>query len=131
MVQHTGFCYIFFKGTWTLSKIISLVIFVCLAMWSIRNLKVHDVSCASATLRLVIIATVSKGLLYSTGGPAEPYIDGVSQQLKRRLESHGIRTVFRSDTTLRQQLTCPKDPIPPHRRDGIVYNIPCQGCDRS
>ena len=28
------------------SKIISLVIFVCLAMWSIRNLKVHDVSCA-------------------------------------------------------------------------------------
>ena len=60
-----------------------------------------------------------------------PYIDGVSQQLKRRLESHGIRTVFRSDTTLRQQLTRPKDPIPPHRRDGIVYNIPCKGCDRS
>ena len=53
------------------SKIISLVIFVCLAMWSIRNLKVHDVSCAFATLRLVIITTVSKGLLYSTGGPAE------------------------------------------------------------
>ena len=53
------------------SKIISLVIFVCLAMWSIRNLKVHDVSCASATLHLVIITTVSKGLLYSTGGPAE------------------------------------------------------------
>ena len=40
-------------------------------MWSIRNLKVHDVSCASATLLLVIITTVSKGLLYSTGGPAE------------------------------------------------------------
>ena len=37
----------------------------------------------------------------------------------------------RSDTTLRQQLTRPKDPIPPHRRDGIVYNIPCEGCDRS
>ena len=47
------------------------MIFVCLAMWSIRNLKVHDVSCASATLRLVIITTVNKGLLYSTGGPAE------------------------------------------------------------
>ena len=29
-----------------ISKIISLVIFVCLAMWSIRNLKDHDVSCA-------------------------------------------------------------------------------------
>ena len=29
------------------SKIISLVIFVCLAMWSIRNLKDHDVSYAT------------------------------------------------------------------------------------
>jgi len=60
-----------------------------------------------------------------------PYIDGVSPQLRRRLESHGIRTVFRSDTTLRQQLTRPKDPIPQHRRDGVVYNIPCKGCNRS
>ena len=51
------------------SKIISLVIFVCLAMWSIRNLKDHDVSYATAILRQVIKTTVSKGLLYSTGGP--------------------------------------------------------------
>ena len=60
-----------------------------------------------------------------------PYIDGVSQQLKCRLEKHGIRTVFRSDSTLRKQLVRPKDPVPEHRRDGIVYNIPCQGCDKS
>ena len=53
------------------SKIISLVIFVCLAMWSIRNLKVHDVSYATAILRQVIKTIVSKGLLYFTGGPAE------------------------------------------------------------
>ena len=50
-------------------KIISLVIFVCLAMWSIRNLKDHDVSYATAILPQVITTTVSKGLLYSTGGP--------------------------------------------------------------
>ena len=53
------------------SKIISLVIFVCLAMWSIRNLKDHDVSYATAILRQVIKTIVSKGLLYFTGGPAE------------------------------------------------------------
>ena len=52
------------------SKIISLVIFVCLAMWSIRNLKDHDVSYATAILRQVIKTIVSKGLLYFTGGPA-------------------------------------------------------------
>ena len=50
-------------------KIISLVIFVCLAMWSIRNLKDHDVSYATAILRQVIKTVVSKGLLYFTGGP--------------------------------------------------------------
>ena len=58
-----------FMNTKEISKIISLVIFVCLAMWSIRNLKDHDVSYATAILRQVIKTTVSKGLLYSTGGP--------------------------------------------------------------
>ena len=52
-------------------KIISLVIFVCLAMWSIRDLKDHDVSCAAATLRQVIKTNVSKRVLYSAGGPAQ------------------------------------------------------------
>ena len=46
-----------------------------------------------------------------------PYIDDISQQLRRHLESHGVRT---ADTTLRQQLTRPKDPIPQNRRNGIV-----------
>ena len=40
-------------------------------MWSIRNLKDHDVSYATAILRQVIKTIVSKGLLYFTGGPAE------------------------------------------------------------
>ncbi|XP_022111650.1 uncharacterized protein LOC110990874, partial [Acanthaster planci] len=47
-----------------------------------------------------------------------PFVDGISGRLKRILEDHGIRTVFRSSTTLRNQLVHPKDPIPPGRRGG-------------
>ena len=53
------------------SKIISLVIFICLAMWSIRNLKDHDVSYATAILRQVIKNYCKQGsfILYGrTGG---------------------------------------------------------------
>ena len=75
-------------------------------MWSIRNLKDHDVSYATAILRQVIKTIVSKGLLYFTGGPAERSI---------------IRSIIGTIT----------NNIPTHRRDGIVYNIPCKGCDRS
>ena len=58
-----------------------------------------------------------------------PYVERVSQTLRRCLEQHGIRTVFKSDTTLRNHLVRPKDPVPPGRRDGVVYRIPCGECD--
>ena len=59
-----------------------------------------------------------------------PFMDGVSGQLRRILEGHGIRTVFRSSTTLRNHLVHPKDPVPPGRRGGVVYEIPCGECDQ-
>ena len=58
-----------------------------------------------------------------------PYVERVSQTLRRCLEQHGIRTVFKSDTTLRNYLVRPKDPVPPGRRDGVVYRIPCGECN--
>ena len=58
-----------------------------------------------------------------------PYVERVSQTLRRFLEQHGIQTVFKSDTTLRNHLVRPKDPVPPGRRDGVVYRIPCGECD--
>ena len=81
------------------SKIISLVIFVCLAMWSIRNLKDHDVSYATAILRQVIKTTVSKGLLYSTGGPCGAVhnsIDNWNNNAQCLLvDAHGDRPITR------------------------------------
>ena len=54
-----------------------------------------------------------------------PYIKGVSETLSRSLQQ-GIRTVFKSDTTLRSRLVRPKDPADPSKQDGIVYKIPCE-----
>ena len=44
----------------------------------------------------------------------------VLEPLCRHLQQQGIRTVFKSDTTLR-----PKDPADPNKQDCVVYKIPC------
>ena len=55
-----------------------------------------------------------------------PYIKGVSEVLRRCLQQQGVRTVFKSDTTLRSHLVRPKDTLEPTKQDGIVYKIPCE-----
>ena len=55
-----------------------------------------------------------------------PYIKGVSEVLCRCLQYRGIRTVFKSDTTLRSHLVRPKDAQEPSKQDGVVYKIPCE-----
>ena len=55
-----------------------------------------------------------------------PYVQGVSESLRRCLEQQGIRTVFKSDTTLRSHLVRPKDTVNPAKQDGVVYRIPCE-----
>ena len=41
-----------------------------------------------------------------------PYIQGLSEQLKRALNKHNIKATFYTQTTLRSLLSKPKDPIP-------------------
>ena len=55
-----------------------------------------------------------------------PYVQGVSEPLRRCLEQQGIRTVFKSETTLRSHLVRPKDTVDPAKQDGVVYRIPCE-----
>ena len=55
-----------------------------------------------------------------------PYIKGVSEALRRCLQQQGVRTVFKSDTTLRSHLLRPKDTLEPTKQDGVVYKIPCE-----
>ena len=52
-----------------------------------------------------------------------PYVQGVSEPLRRCLEQQGIRTVFKSETTLRSHLV---DTVDPANQDGVVYRIPCE-----
>jgi len=58
-----------------------------------------------------------------------PYVQGVSESLRRCLEQQGIRTVFTSDTTLRPHLVRLKDTVNPTKQDGVLYRIPCE-CGR-
>ena len=55
-----------------------------------------------------------------------PYVQGVSEPLRRCLEQQGIPTVFKSETTLRSHLVRPKDTVEPAKQDGVVYRIPCE-----
>ena len=55
-----------------------------------------------------------------------PYIKGVSEVLRRCLQQQGVRTVFKSDTTLRSHLVRPKDALEPGKQEGVVYRIPCE-----
>jgi len=53
-----------------------------------------------------------------------PTKKGVSEVLRRCLQQQGIRTVLKSDTTLRSHLVRPKDALEPTKQDGVVYKIP-------
>ena len=55
-----------------------------------------------------------------------PYVQRVSEPLRRCLEQQGIRTVFKPETTLRSHLVRPKDTVDPAKQDGVVYRIPCE-----
>ena len=48
-----------------------------------------------------------------------PYVQWVSEPLRRCLEQRGIRTVFKSDSTLRPLLVRPKDTVDPANQDSL------------
>ena len=60
-----------------------------------------------------------------------PYVQGLSEPIKRILEEVDIRVRFRPNTSLKKLLVKPKDPVPVERRTGIVYQIPCKDCSQT
>ena len=59
-----------------------------------------------------------------------PYTRGLSEKVRRICGKYNIRTVFRSNTTLRQKLTKVKPPTTKLQTKNCIYDIPCS-CGRS
>ena len=54
-----------------------------------------------------------------------PYVSGLSEDLRRVCRKYSIRTVFRTPSTLRRELSRIKDRDPALKASGVVYEIPC------
>ena len=44
--------------------------------------------------------------------------------------NYGISTCFKPHQTLRQLLVAPKDKTKVQKQSGVVYRIPCEGCNK-
>ena len=53
-----------------------------------------------------------------------PYVQGVTEAIRRLLLGLDIRVRFYPHSTLHLSLVRPKDPVPPDNRKGVVYRIP-------
>jgi len=59
-----------------------------------------------------------------------PYSADLGETLKRILERHRIRTIFKLRMKLSNVLVSGKDDVPASKRRGVVYEIPCGNCER-
>ncbi|XP_072025293.1 uncharacterized protein [Amphiura filiformis] len=59
-----------------------------------------------------------------------PYVQGLSEKVKRILGSYGVSVVFKPHQTLRQLLVAPKDKPREEDKSGVVYRVPCEGCEK-
>ena len=59
-----------------------------------------------------------------------PFVQGLSEKIKRVYSQYGASTAFKPHQTLRQLLVTPKDKASDEEKSGIVYRYPCKGCDK-
>ncbi|BHF82521.1 hypothetical protein SprV_0802565900 [Sparganum proliferum] len=57
---------------------------------------------------------------------AIPYVKNVSEATARILKPFGIGVAHKPESTIRQQIMRPKDPLPVTEQSAVVYSIPCQ-----
>ena len=61
-----------------------------------------------------------------------PYVNRMSEAVRRVLDPLGIRTCFKPHKTFRNLLTwVKKDPVLPEEKAGVVYKVPCGDCPAS
>ena len=57
-----------------------------------------------------------------------PYVQGVSDQIRRTLRAYNIGTILRPQQTLASVFKKPKDRLEEKRIPGIVYKVKCRDC---
>ena len=55
-----------------------------------------------------------------------PYIRGLSENIEKALKDLEVKTVFKTNLTLRRHLTKVETPPDPVTTKGVVYRIPCE-----
>ena len=60
-----------------------------------------------------------------------PYVERISEHIQRVCRKIGVKTVFKSSSTLRESLMKVKSPRPQLMKKGVVYEVPCLDCDIS
>ena len=57
------------------------------------------------------------------------YVKGISEKIQRDSRHLKVRTVFKSQHTLRETLVRVKQSRPKEERNGVVYEVLCASCD--
>lgn len=60
-----------------------------------------------------------------------PYVRGVSERTEKVCRQLNIKTVFKSNGTLRQTLMRVKNRRSEEARRGVVYEVPCRDCNQT
>ncbi|XP_072041269.1 uncharacterized protein [Amphiura filiformis] len=93
--------------------------FPLMSIWNISKPKEKDSSSQNRDTE-----TANKGFV------TLPYIEGLSEKLRRAFRTAGVSTTFKSQNTLRSALVAPKDKAEPVKQSGIVYQLDCADCAR-
>ena len=67
----------------------------------------------------------------ATGFAVIPYIQGVTEPIKRILNSHNVKVAQKPFQTLGHIFTKPKDPVTKEQRTDAIYSIPCNRTDET
>ena len=65
----------------------------------------------------------------ATGFAVIPYIQGVTEPIKRILNSHNVKVAQKPFQTLGHIFAKPKDPVMKEQQTNAFYSIPCNDCD--
>ena len=73
---------------------------------------------------------IDKAQEKSRGVVTAPYVHSFTEKIQRIFTKHGVATVVKPQTTLRQVLVHPKDKVEKQKKAGVVYKIPCSQCEK-